>query len=189
MITKTFTMKNFFLAVAGLFLCCVVRAQNFALTTNVLDYVNLGTLNLEASCGIARNWSLSAGVKYNPFTYGEGRGEIAEKQRSVDAGARFWPWHVYSGWWLSGKLKWQEYNEGGILSLQAVEGDRLGGGLAAGYTFMLNTHLNLDIGLGLWGGYDKYKTYDCLKCGKIVDAGEKIFVLPNDILLTISYIF
>lgn len=186
---KTTTMKNFLSAAVGLFLCVSVCAQNYSLTTNVLDYVDFGTLNLEASCGIARQWTLSAGVKYNPFSWGEGRTEKADKQRSLEAGARFWPWHIYSGWWMSGKLKWQEYNQGGIVSPLASEGDRFGGGLAAGYTFMLNTHLNLDIGLGLWSGLDKYTAYECLRCGKVIDRGEKIFVLPNDILLTLSYIF
>ena len=182
-------MKNLMSAAAGLLLCGMVSAQNFSISTNVLDYVNLGTLNLEASCGLARQWSVSAGVKYNPFSFGEGASGFADRQRSVDAGARFWPWHIYSGWWMSGKLKWQEYNRGGFVSTEAVEGDRYGGGLAAGYSFMLNTHLNLDVGLGLWGGYDKYIAYECLKCGKVIDGGGKIFVLPNDILLTISYIF
>lgn len=176
-------------AAAGLLLCAVASAQNFALATNVLDYVNLGTLNLEASYGIARQWTLNAGVKYNPFTYEKSGTGFADRQRSLDAGARFWPWHIYSGWWLSGKLKWQEYSKGGFSSRQFTEGDRLGGALAAGYTFMLNTHLNLDIGCGLWGGFDKYTAYECQKCGRVLDGGEKLFVLPNDILLTISYIF
>ena len=176
-------------AAAGLLLCGAVSAQNFSIATNVLDYVNLGTLNMEASCGLARKWSVSAGIKYNPFTFGEGSSGFSERQRSVDAGARFWPWHIYSGWWLGGKLKWQEYNHGGLRTREATEGDRFGGSLAAGYSFMLNTHLNLDVGLGLWGGYDKYIAYECLKCGRVTGSGEKFFVLPNDILLTISYIF
>ena len=187
--TKPFIFINVFLAAAGLLLCGKVSAQNISIATNVLDYVNFGTLNMEASCGLARKWTVSAGIKYNPFTFGEGPDSFADRQRSVDAGARFWPWHIYSGWWMGGKLKWQEYNRGGFESAQAFEGDRYGGALSAGYSFMLNTHLNLDIGLGLWGGYDKYIAYDCLKCGKVIGAGEKIFILPNDILLTISYIF
>jgi len=182
-------MKNFLPAAAGLLLCGMVSAQNVALTTNVLDYVEFGTLNLEASCGIARQWSLSAGVKYNPFSFGSGNGAFVDRQRSVDAGARFWPWHIYSGWWLSGKAKWQEFSRGGLVSRQSVEGDRYGAGLGGGYSFMLNTHLNLDIGLGLWGGYEKYVAYECLNCGRIIDGGEKFFVLPNDIMLTLSYIF
>lgn len=182
-------MKYFVSAAAGLLLCWSVAAQNFAIATNVLDYVDLGTLNVEASCGIARHWSVLAGVKYNPFTYGEGSDAVADRQRSVEAGARFWPWHIYSGWWLSGKLKWQEYNRGGFVSPVASEGDRYGGSLAAGYTFMLNSYLNLDVGMGVWSGYDKYTEYECLRCGRVVGGGEKFFVLPNDILLTFSFIF
>lgn len=181
--------KLIILAAAGMLVCGTVAAQNFSVSTNVLDYANLGTLNVEASCGIARQWSLCAGVKYNPFSYGKGAKELAGKQRSIEAGARFWPWHIYSGWWLSGKLKYQEYNEGGIKGPSASEGDRYGGSLSAGYTFMLNTHLNLDIGLGLWGGYDKWTAYECLRCGRVVGKGDNIFFRPNDILLTLSYIF
>ena len=174
---------------AGLFLCGKLSAQNFAVATNVLDYAEFGTLNMEASCGIARRWTLVAGVKYNPFTWGDDYKPLSDRQRSVEAGARFWPWHIYSGWWLGGKLKYQEYNRGGILSPRTEEGDRYGGGLSAGYSFMLNTHLNLDFGLGLWSGWDKYVAYECPRCGRVIDGGSKIFVLPNDILLTISYIF
>lgn len=181
--------RKILLAAAGLLFYGWVGAQNYSVSTNVLDYVNLGTFNMEASCGLARQWSVTAGVKYNPFTFGEGNSGFTDRQRSVDVGARFWPWYIYSGWWLSGKLKWQEYNRGGFSSPGAVEGDRYGGSLGAGYSFMLHKHLNLDIGLGLWGGYDKYVAYECIKCGNVTGSGEKIFVLPNDILLTISYIF
>ena len=187
---KTLKLINGLLpAIAGLLLSSGVSAQNFSVATNVLDYVNMGTMNIEASCGIARQWTLSAGMKYNPFSYTGESGTYALRQRSIDAGARFWPWHIYSGWWMAGKLKWQEYNQCGIKTPRSTEGDRFGGSLSAGYTFMLHTHLNLDVGFGLWGGYDRYTVYDCLKCGRVVDRGTKNFVLPNDILLTISYIF
>lgn len=177
------------LAAAGLLLCGSVAAQNFSLSANVLDIANMGTLNLEASCGIAKQWSVEAGLKYNPFYYGEAPAEFAERQRSCEAGARFWPWHIYSGWWLSGKLKYQEYNHGGIRSPGASEGDRYGGGLSAGYSFMINTHLNLNVGLGLWGGLDKWTAYECLRCGRVTGTGSNFFLRPNDILLSLSYIF
>lgn len=176
-------------AVAGLFLCVFAAAQNYSVGVNVLDCADLGTMNLEASCGIARRWTVSAGVKYNPFTWGEDSRPFADRQRSVEAGARYWPWHIYSGWWMGGKVKYQEYNTGGIVSPASTEGDRYGGGLSAGYTFMLNTHLNLDVGLGLWSGLDRYVVYECVRCGRMTGGGEKFFVLPNDILLSISYIF
>jgi hypothetical protein len=186
---KTSTMKNFVSAAVGLFLWATVCAQNYSLTTNVLDYIDFGTLNLEASCGIARQWTLSAGVKYNPFSWGEGRTEKADKQRSLEAGARFWPWHIYSGWWLAAKAQYQEYNIGGFVSPETREGDRVGGALSTGYTYMLGPHFNIEAGTGIWAGRDWYKRYSCPTCGRTIDQGKRTFVMLNEVLLGLSYVF
>lgn len=168
-------------------------AQEFAVPTNLADYADLGTLNLEASYGIARHWSLVAGAKYNPFTYNPDSDRTVQKrQRSVSAGARYWPWHIFSGWWLSGAVRYQEYNEGGLSPAAArmtSEGDRFGGSLAVGYTYMLSPKFNIDIGAGVWSGYDIYKTYSCPTCGRKIDEGRRFFILPSDIMLALSYIF
>ena len=105
------------------------------------------------------------------------------------AGARFWPWHVYSGWWLGAKAQYQEYNRGGIRSALTEEGDRVGAGLSAGYSYMLLPHLNLDFGLGVWGGYAWYTSYACPVCGLTTDRGGKGFILPSDLLLSLTYVF
>lgn len=166
-----------------------LRAQTVSLSTNILEYANLGTINVEASCGVARHWTVSAGARYNPFSFGEGEEEVASRQRSIMAGARYWPWHVFSGWWMSGKLRYQEYNVGGPLFPEAVQGDRYGGGVAGGYTYMVGRHFNLDFGLGFWAGYDVYTSYRCLHCGKITGSGSKYFILPDDFIISLSYIF
>ena len=77
-----------------------LAAQEVALSTNLADYAALGTMNMEATYGFARHWSVNAGVKYNPFSFGEGEKAKQLRQRAVSAGARFWPWHIYSGWWM-----------------------------------------------------------------------------------------
>lgn len=169
--------------------CGLLYGQEFSVSTNVLDYVNLGTLNLEASVGVAQHWSVNAGLKYNPFTFDGGEKDIRNRQRSYSAGARYWPWHVYSGWWLSGKLRYQEYNSGGFISPETSEGDRFGGGFSGGYTYMVNPHLNVDMGFGMWAGYDSYITYACQTCGRVIGKGGKYFVLPADIVISLSYIF
>ena len=33
-----------------------LKAQRFTLSTNLLEYANLGTLNLDASFGVAQKW-------------------------------------------------------------------------------------------------------------------------------------
>jgi len=166
-----------------------LAAQEVSVSTNVADYLAGGTLNLEAAYGFARHWSVSAGAKYNPFSFGEGEDELLLRQRSFSAGARWWPWHIYSGWWMGAKLQYQEFGEGGLTDPRTMEGDRYGGGLSAGYSRMLGKHFNLDFGLGLWGGYTEYTLYQCQTCGRRLSSGSGVFLLPNDFILAVNYIF
>jgi len=182
-------MKNLFVAISAMLMWCGLGAQDFSVSTNVLDYVNMGTLNVDASYGFSRHWSVVAGVKYNPFTWGEGDSTRQNRQRSLSAGARYWPWYVYSGWWIEGSLRWKEYNVGGFKSSETTEGNKFGPGVKAGYSYMLNSHFNIEAGAGVWAAYDKYVVYACPTCGKVVDGGAKVFILPADIVLSVSFIF
>lgn len=179
-------MRKIFVCVLAAMIAAAAGAQEFAVATNALDYANLGTLNLEASYAPATHWTIGAGVKYNPYTF---------RQRSVAINTRYWPWHKYSGWWVSGSVRYQEYNTGGYKTGRKVsneltsEGDRLGGGVSSGYSYMLGKHFNLDMGLGVWAGYDVFRSYSCPTCGYTVKTGKKFFVLPSDFLLGISYLF
>ncbi len=182
-------MKKFLLI--SVFLCTWTGlwAQDLSVSTNVMDYVNFGTLNVEASYGLARHWTLYAGAKYNPFRFDEGEDMKLNKQRSVSVGTRYWPWHIFSGWWISGAMRYQEYSFGGMTSPQTSEGDRYGGTLSGGYTYMVTPHFNLDFGLGMWAGYDVYTTYACQRCGRELDSGGRYFILPADIMLALTFVF
>lgn len=183
----------FFVAAAMRFLCGLpdMNAQKASLSTDLLGYANFVTMNLDASYPVSRHWSINAGVKYNPFTFdlGEGKEDARNRQQTYLAGVRWWPWNVYSGWWLGGKMQYQEYNTGGIFSRKTREGDRYGAGVAGGYSYMLGRHLNLDFGIGLWGGMDKYSVYECPVCGVTSSSGAKFFILPSDIMVALSYVF
>lgn len=182
----------FFTAVL-LFLSQSLKADSgrFAVSTNLLDYARLATLNIDASCAVSRHWSVLAGTRYNPFTFNEGdpQKQFQYRQRSYSAGARWWMWHTWSGWWLAGKTRYQEYNVGGIISKKTEEGDRVGLGLYAGYTHMLTPHLNLEFGLGMWGGMTWYRTFSCPACGITVDSGRKWFARPDDVMASLVYVF
>ena len=160
-------------------------AQEWSLSSNIVQAADYGTLNAEAAYSVSRHWTLNAGVKYNPFSYNDTR----KRQRSVSLGTRYWPWHVYSGWWLSSAARYQEYNHTAGKSPETSEGDRIGTTLAAGYSYMINSWLNVELGLGFWGGWDRYKIYDCPTCGVTVESGSKFFISPEDIILGISVIF
>ena len=78
---------------------------------------------------------------------------------------------------------------GGLLEAETSEGDRIGGGLTGGYTYMLSPRFNLEVGAGVWAGYERYTTYACPECGRIVGRGDRPFVLPKEILLGLVYVF
>ncbi len=187
-------MKRFaiILAVAAFILPSLKsEAQTVSLSTNLLDYACLGTLNADVSYSLSRRWSVTAGARYNPFTFrkGDPDKQFQLRQQSYSLGARLWPWHTWSGWWFAGKLRYQEYNSGGIRSLETREGDRFGAGLYAGYTYMLTSHLNIEFGLGLWSGLDVYRCYSCPVCGVTLESGKTHFILPDDIMISLAYVF
>ena len=183
-------MKKILLMAAALLVGAVASAQRLSVATNVLDFADFGTLNVEGDVAVARQWTLTAGAKYNPFLYKADTPEpLSARQQLYAAGVRFWPWHVFSGWWIGGKVQYQEYNRGGIRSAVTDEGDRYGAGLSAGFTYMLHPHLNVSLGAGVWGGFQRYTIYSCPVCGVTEESGEKTFILPNDLALTLSYVF
>lgn len=168
-----------------------VSAQSFSVSTDILGYARLGTMSLDASYAVSRRWSLVAGARYNPFVFHKGDPErqFQNKQQSYAIGMRLWPWHTWSGWWFAGKLRYQEYNEGGIISRKTEEGDRFGAGLYAGYTHMLSSRFNLEFGVGLWAGLASYRQYSCPVCGLTQSTGNKFFMLPDDFIISLAYVF
>ena len=169
----------------------VAMANRFGISTNLLDYARLGTLNLDASYAASRHWSFVAGARYNPFTFREDDPDrqFQYRQQSYSVGARWWLWHTWSGWWFGGKARYQEYNVGGLGKPETEEGDRVGAGLYVGYTHMLAPHLNMEFGLGFWGGRSWYTVYSCPTCGVTVEAGQEYFVRPDDLMISLVYVF
>lgn len=182
------------LAAAALLLVAVQEAgaQESAagkgsISTNVAGYANLLTLNAEGSVPVSRRWTVNAGLKYNPFAFGKEK--FRNRQQAYYAGMRYWPWHSYSGWWMSGKIQYQEFNAGGLGRAETSEGDRVGLGLGAGFAYMVGKHFNVEFGASLWGGMEWFTSYSCPVCGDLEESGRKFFVLPCDIVIAISYIF
>ncbi len=90
------------------FLCpAALSAQKLQISANTLGLMCLGTLNGEVNYAVSQHWSVGMSGKYNPFSYSmsEGQRQFQLRQRSLAAVARWWPWHIYSGWWVSGRLQ------------------------------------------------------------------------------------
>ena len=173
------------------FISSKASAQDLSLSTNLVDYITLGTLNLEGSAATGRHITINASARVNPWTFhkGDPARQMQNRNQTYAAGIRYWPWHIYSGWWISTAAQYQEYNFGGIFSQRTEEGDAFGLGVGAGYSLMVHENLNLDFGLSIWGGQKSYIAYACPSCGRITDKGSKWFVMPNELRVAIQYIF
>ena len=177
------------LCLLGFLFSVSASAQKWSIGTNAVEWLNLGTVNAEGSVAAGRHASVGVGFRYNPWTFGGEEKQLQNKQRSAYVYGRWWPWFIYSGWWLQGKGQYSEYNQGGIFSRETEEGDAYGAGIAAGYTLMLHRQLNIEFAAGIWGGYKTYTVYACPTCGRIVDSGAKAFILPDNIAVSLLYIF
>lgn len=191
-------MKNSLCAiVAFLFLCVHLSAQDetpvparLALSTNLTDYVYLLTPNIDIQYAVSRKITADAGVRYNAWSFNHAtEKEVKNRQQTYYAGARWWPWYTYSGLWLGSSVQFQEYDRGGLLRKDSESGNALGLTISGGYSIQISQWFNIDVGVGFWGGKTKYTVYECPYCGKVVEEGEKAFVLPNEARLALQFIF
>lgn len=164
----------------------------FALSTNIPDYIALGTMNLRADVAVHQHWSIEGTFKYNPWTFranGDPENQMQNRNITWSLGPRYWFWNYYAGWFIQAQAQYQQYNRGGIWDKYVTEADAFGGGVALGYTYLISGHWNIEFGLGVWAGVESYNQYNCPRCGRTVDSGTRFFVMPNDILVSIVYIF
>ena len=176
-------MKRYILLtiIAALAAAVPARAQRFSIGTNGLDWLALGTINAEAGVAVAQHWSVHAGAEVNPWTFAKNNEEKQFQNRHITywAGVKYWPWYCYSGWWWGGDLRYDVYNQGGIFTRKTEEGDAYGLGAYGGYSIMINSWLNLDLGFGIYSGWKRYTQYACPRCGVILDQGGKVFFHPD----------
>ena len=178
------------------------HAQRFSFGTNVVEWANLGTINGEAGVAVAQHFSLHAGVRYNNWTFrkgvpedrfedpmGDNEKQFENRKQAYALGIRYWPWYIYSGWWGYVRGQYMEYNRGGLIRHSAEEGDAYGIGAGVGYTRMLHKNLNIEFGAGLWGGQTNYTAYRCTNCGSVTSEGKKFFLLPDDVFVSLIFIF
>lgn len=176
------------LAALGMLLCSSrVEAQNMYVSTNLLDYLNIGTINGEFGLSPWPNWSFYARARYNPFTLKLDR-QYQNRAASAAIGAKYWFWYFGSGWFVNSHLGYSLYNTGGIWDKYAYEGNAYSFTAGGGYSLMLAKRWNLDFAMGIQGGYTSFTKYACPKCGKVLEEGKKLFVAPSNLLVQLTLI-
>ena len=168
------------------------RKTQVALSTDLVDWANFGTVNLEAGVSLHQHFSVHAGAKYNPWNFKTHNLGLAlyNKQTTAYAGFRYWPWYVLSGWWVGAQAQYTDYAETGVWRHALDTGKAIGGGVSFGYTLMLHENLNLEFGAGVWAGRRfEHTLYCCPDCMKVRESGPGNFVALNDISISFMYVF
>ena len=129
MIKRFVTIICLLLAVASSVDAQERRTKTVALSTDIVDWANLGTVNLEAGVGFSRHMSVTAGAKYNPWSFKTQKVglQLYNKQTTAYAGLRYWPWYVFSGWWIGAQTQYTQYAETGIWRHALDTGSAVGG--------------------------------------------------------------
>ena len=155
-----------------------------AISTNIVDWVDLATINFSVEYAFARHWSADIVYGYNGWDFKDGA--LKDKRRSVTVGVRYWPWHSYSGAWIRPFLGAESSDASG-LPLNFLNGtcDRFGAGFSAGYSLMLAKHLNLDFGVGFWGGA-RHNTGSAQLAATPSSWGA--FIAPKDIRISLMFV-
>lgn len=184
-------MKKMALVALVLFISIITSsAQKFSLSTNILELINFGTLNIEAEYALSQKLSADFKFQYNPWQFHtEKRGYFQNREQSYALGIKYWLWHINSGWFTGSNIQYSQYNRGGIIDPKTRQADDFGLSLSAGYAYMLTSRLNLLIGCSGWGGYEQYTIFSAPKCGDIVEQTYTWFLRLNEIMLQLTYIF
>ena len=162
----------------------------WAAWVNFGDAVCLGTVGIGCSAALCSHVTFNAGARVNPWIFKQDTPyRFQAKHQTYYAGARYWYRKVYSGWWTGAFMQFQEYNCGGFFSSETEEGNAYGLALAGGYSLVLCRHLNLDLGIGMWGGVTEFSEYSCPRCGRVISSGIKPFLRPNELIVSLVWIF
>ena len=178
-------------------------AQTFSVSTNVVEWLNLGTMNVEAGMPVSKHFSLHGSIRVNPWLFGQtgdmdekygvpiddGRLIFCNKKTSAGLSLRLWPWYVFSGWWFRAKLQYSSYDRGGLLHKTRTLGDAVGLSLGFGYTFMLSSNWNMEIGVSGWGGYTSERYKESMMTPIITEPVWKPFILPDEVAISFAHVF
>ncbi|MGM9742293.1 MAG: DUF3575 domain-containing protein [Candidatus Cryptobacteroides sp.] len=147
-----------------------------AVSTNLLGWADLATVNASVEYAVGRHWSADVVFEINNWSFRNG--DLQDKRRGYSIGARYWPWYTYSGMWMRGFVAAEDCNAAGMpFDYMNGVNDKYGAGLSLGYSLMLARHLNLDFGVGFWGGVRK--TYGSPKDG---------FIAPKDLRISLMFV-
>lgn len=140
--------KLFLLTIAMLLLIPAVRAQKWAVKTNVLEWAALGTINAGGEYAFTDHWSLEADVLWNPWTFSRQR---SAECWGVQAEGHYWLCRKYYGHYFGLHAQYGSYDCG--MWKYRYDGWLAGGGISYGYMLPIARKWRVDFNIGF--GYNR----------------------------------
>lgn len=197
-----FTMKNFLVL---LFLLCSLSgfSQKVAVKNNLV-YDAAKTPNLSFEFALGRKLTFDTQVGMNFFFYSKDATSPHYKTKKishwlVQPELRYWTCDVFNGWFFGLHALGGQMNVGGInipfvlhngdkhMGNHRYEGYYFGGGLSAGYQWVLSSRFNLEAELGFGYAHAKFDKYKCTTCGKKLGTGHGDYIGPTKAAISIIY--
>ena len=175
-------LKILYTIVACWLLSAKCYAQNFSIGSS-LTAAAFGSVNLEVSGAISGKVSLHLPLLWAPFTFKENQ---KVKLFAIQPGARWWFWHVYSGFFAGTYATYARYNAG--IYNYRHDGYAAGISLSTGYTRMLTRRWNIEIELGGGLFYTDYDLFLNEQCGEYLDSASGVRLVPSKVNISIVYI-
>jgi hypothetical protein len=173
------------------------HAQQVALKTNLLYDATL-TPNLGLEMGVGKKHSVQLFYGLNAWKFGHGEDRKYAKHWLLNPEYRYWFCHRFNGSFVGIHAFGGEYDASNVklpfgywkdLRDHRFEGWYIGGGISYGYQWVISKHWNLEAAIGVGAAYIKYDKFGCGSCGKKLDDGDKIYVGPTKLALSLMYLF
>ena len=166
-------------------------AQFVSLGTDILQWANFGTANIELNVATSRYFSVNVGARYNPWDFHTKNSILIQNQQlTAYLSCRYWPWYVFSGFFLQAKVQYSDVLRTGVWRPALEDAKKVGLGLSAGYAMMLTTKLNMEFAAGFWGGRNiEYTLYKCPVCMDVRKNGPCNFIELDYVSVTLAYLF
>ena len=183
----------------GLFLLPTqTKAQDVAIKTNVL-YDATATVNLGVEVALAPKWTLDISGNLNAWNFDE---DTKWRHWLAQPEARYWFCDKFSRHFLGFHAIGGQYNIAGVknninflgtpfknLSDKRYQGWAAGAGIAYGYAFILGTHWNLELEIGVGYAYFNYDIFSCSGCGRNIGASDHHYFGPTKAAVKLVYLF
>ncbi|MDR0541196.1 MAG: DUF3575 domain-containing protein [Dysgonamonadaceae bacterium] len=164
------------------------KAQELTVNTNLL-YDATSSMNAGIEFKTGKNFTFKFPLAYNPWEFEDNR---KVKFILAQPEFRWWMCEPFYGHFFGLHAHGAYYNVGATgtnyMKDYRFEGYLYGAGITYGYQFYLAPRWNLEASVGAGYALLKYDQYECQNCGKRVMSGNKAYLGPTQIGISLIYI-